>query len=414
MTNHTVGLVLLGAALLLFRASVWRAPARRGRDGSWTVVATLWLAEVLATAVGLGDAPAVSQMALPDPVVAESRGWFLRRDFVRPRDARPLVAVVGDSFVAGQGVAAGQALSDGIQRGLAGAGVDADVRNLGDTGRSFFDEAFAYTTMSSALDPDVVVWVFVLNDFGIGDETGGLDFIVDRRSGGPRGLRLAYAARQVWDSRRITRASEVAYHAALAPDRPQWTESARLLGEVVAERKAAGGRVVVAIYPLLHALDAYPFTDEHTRLAAWARAAGAEVVDLLPAFKGRDAPGLWASAADHHPGALAHRLAADRLVEVLAPGPWTRAAPVRCDLLPTLPGLEVPMRDACAGRDAASALGLARATADCAPAPASAPFACRHLAGDAALLASFRARGTADAERVGAEADALLKSLWAR
>lgn len=414
MTNHTVGLVLLGAALLLFRASVWRAPAARVRDGLWTVVATLWLAEVLATAVGLGDPPAASQAALPDPVVAESRGWFLRRDFVRPRDDRPLVAVVGDSFVAGQGVGNGEALSDGIVRGLLGAGVDADVRNLGDTGRSFFDEVFAYTTTSSALDPDVVVWVFVLNDFGIGDEAGGLDFIVDRRSGGPTGLRLADAARQVWDTRRITRDSEAAYHAALGPDRPQWAESARLLGEVVAERKEAGGRVIVAIYPLLHALDAYPFTDEHTRLAAWARGAGAEVVDLLPAFAGHDAPDLWASKADHHPGPAAHRLAADRLVEVLAPGPWTRAAPVRCDRLPVLTGLEGPMRDACAGRDVVSALGLARAAAIYTPPPASGPFASRHLAGDAALLASFRARGTADAEHVASEADALLESLSAR
>lgn len=410
LTPHTIGLVLGFLGLLLLRFAARDAAASRLRDATLTLAATVLVAETMTTAMDLGlPRPPLQPTMLPDPIVASGRNWYLRRDVVRARDERVLIGVVGDSFVAGEGVGPGETLSDDLTRALAARGLDVDVRNLGVQGRSFFSETFAYTTMLSSLNPDVVVWVFVLNDFGTGPGVSGLDLVLDRRPPTPTGLRVVDAVRQAWDDRRATQTTEAAYHEALDPDSSRWTTSKELLTAITRERQRAGGRVIVAIYPLMHALDAYPFVDEHRRLVAWAQSTGAEVVDLLPTFVGRDASTLWASQMDHHPNRVAHQLASDRLMETVEAGPLRRAGPIRCDELPGLADLVVPMRRACEERDADSLMALAKAAAASAT-PYDEIDGLRTL-GEVALLAGYRSRGTPREAEAHADVDAFLESL---
>jgi hypothetical protein len=86
------------------------------------------------------------------------------------------------------------------------------------------------------------------------------------------------------------------------------------------------------IFPLFgNPLDeSYPFAELHTGVASAATRAGAQVVDLLPAYRGLRWELLVADGVeDEHPNEIAHRIAADVLVGALDEAlPWrARAAP---------------------------------------------------------------------------------------
>jgi len=77
---------------------------------------------------------------------------------------------------------------------------------------------------------------------------------------------------------------------------------------------------VVTIFPLFgNPLDErYPFTEIHAKVAAAGSAAGATVVDLLPAYRGLRWEVLVVNGPlDEHPNEIAHRIAADTLLEAL-------------------------------------------------------------------------------------------------
>ena len=48
-------------------------------------------------------------------------------------------------------------------------------------------------------------------------------------------------------------------------------------------------------------------------IVAFGEEHGLPVHDLLPAYLGEDAPGLWVSSLDQHPNAEGHRIAADSI-----------------------------------------------------------------------------------------------------
>jgi hypothetical protein len=91
----------------------------------------------------------------------------------------------------------------------------------------------------------------------------------------------------------------------------------KLMGRLCAER---GVPLVIAIFPLFgQPLDhRYPFGDIHAQVAQAAAAAGAKVVDLLPAYRGLRWDLLVVDGTDdEHPNEIAHRIAADVLLRAL-------------------------------------------------------------------------------------------------
>jgi hypothetical protein len=232
----------------------------------------------------------------------------------------PRVLFVGDSFTYGQGVSPAHRFSDRTAEAL---GVEAIT--LAAPGLSAWDELALYRELGRHYAPDVVVWTFVLNDLDGGVPPGGVrggwdDLVVDRRTREPvSGLQLWSWVRGVWEAREMTHATVRGYQQGLDPlIEPESFEALeRGLIEVVASVEARGGRVLFAVFPMLHGLDAYPFEDAHRAVLAVAEHAGAETLDLLPAFAGKDPAALWVSTADHHPNAVAHELAARALVGAL-------------------------------------------------------------------------------------------------
>lgn len=340
-------LALLGAGLGL-AALTWRLSGGVGaRVPMWLALPwTLWVAEAGLTVMTPAAGPAPQKIS-GRPVIK----WgprFTGADGVRALDDRPRVAVIGDSFVAGLGVDEAHTLPMQMAERLGALGVDADVRNLGDAGRSFFDEYIAYDALAGAMHPDVVVWVFVLNDLGF---RGGNDFDLINLAPppAPSGLALIDVVQRARWARDTTARTTEGYQQALAEGEPGLVEVRRLLGAVADELRARGGRLIFTVYPLMHDLDAYPFDAEHDRLDAIAKAAGAEVVDLRPVFRGRDEDTLWANVLDHHPNAIAHGLAADVLAQALVAAPIAPTGPVDCAVLPPIAGLDGTLPAACAG-----------------------------------------------------------------
>ena len=74
-----------------------------------------------------------------------------------------------------------------------------------------------------------------------------------------------------------------------------------------------GGRFLVASWPLLVDLDAYPFTAADETIARFCEGAGIPRLDLRAALQGQTAESLWVHPVDHHPNEIAHRLAAGAL-----------------------------------------------------------------------------------------------------
>ena len=338
-----MALVALGLGAL-----TWRASGGRGSGvPAWLALPwTLWLVEL-----GLGFV-APSPVEHHSPVIGRPvtlwEGIRFGSDTVRPLTDTPRVAVVGDSFVAGQGVREPDTLPMQISNRLNARGLSADVLNLGDSGRSFFDEYTFYGALGGSLDPDVVVWVFVLNDLGFqgGDA---YDLINLAPPPEPTGVAAVDVVRRGLWARETTRRTTEGYKLALAPQVEGLEQVKRLLTAVADELHARGGRLVFTVYPLLQDLDAYPFHDEHDRLNAIAAESGAEVVDLRPVFAGHDASALWANLLDHHPNAVAQGMAADVLAKALGDGKLPRTGPFDCAKLPPVADLGDVFQAGCRG-----------------------------------------------------------------
>jgi hypothetical protein len=76
--------------------------------------------------------------------------------------------------------------------------------------------------------------------------------------------------------------------------------------------------LVLSIFPLLYRLDdGYPFVGVHEKVAQRARELGYRVLDLLPAFLGRDGRGLWVHTDNQHPNEVAHGIAGHAIASFL-------------------------------------------------------------------------------------------------
>ena len=77
-------------------------------------------------------------------------------------------------------------------------------------------------------------------------------------------------------------------------------------------------RVALVLFPLMESLEQdYPLASIHEQIAAWAREAGLPTLDLAPVFRGMDTSSLQVHPCDHHPNGKAHAIAAKAIVQWL-------------------------------------------------------------------------------------------------
>lgn len=278
------------------------------------------------------------------------RGAFLRRHVrvnnhrFRDRDFRWArtpgvcrVLAVGDSFTFGDGIARVEDTWPRVtERALRAAGRPCEVYNLGVPGTA---TEFQHTllTRRKAWDyrPDRLVIGFVLNDPEPPDANttviprrlfppliplGGMDPWLTRRSYAYAWLRRS--KNRLWE-RLGWKETYADYIASLYdPASEQWRSFVAEARGLVADAAARHIPVSVAIFPMFTSLEDYPFEREHEMAAAVFERAGADVVDLLPLFRGRSTTQLAVAPMDAHPNELAHREAGERIAQHLLEVSW--------------------------------------------------------------------------------------------
>ncbi len=243
------------------------------------------------------------------------------------------IAVLGDSFVEGQGVKEQDTLVRKLETLLNEGRHPAtwEVRNCARRGADFpalIDEFEA----ALPLDPDVVVYAMVLNDAVRTPEFEARqryvnDWIMDRGqpdadlpAPGWHRSRLASFVRARIDAWRIGRETTQWYIDMYGPpNRVGWERTRAFIREMQLRTTARGARFVLVLWPLLVDTDsAYPFASAHREVQRFCLAAGIEMVELLPSLRVHPARDLWVHATDMHPNEVAQALAARALAPVVA------------------------------------------------------------------------------------------------
>ncbi len=345
-------IVAIGAAEIGVRVTGWQPAARRSKRSllDRTPNRRVWYDCYASNPHGefralpdvtVGSWLLVDNLLPPAPVPFEKLSetpWCVEyelssqnlRDVERAADVAPgvlRIALVGDSFVFGEGVPIEKALPAKLQQEL---GPSFEIPNLGWPGDDTKHELERLAAAIPALHLRRAVVVFIANDVPMSPELQKeQDYIQDlvqyrdayeakkRGSGSILGSRLLYLLGVGFDLRSVT-ARTIRWYRDLYDPARNAAGLRDLQASIGKLGKLPGCRVVLALYPLLEGFEKeYPLQSVHDSVAATARAAGLDVIDLAPAFAGRATEPLWVHPADHHPNGGAHAIAARALFEGL-------------------------------------------------------------------------------------------------
>ncbi len=221
------------------------------------------------------------------------------------------VVVLGDSFTFGEGVELADTF---VERLAARPDIGAPFVNAGVAGHGTIEEAARLDAMLTHFRPRAVLLVFVPNDAIPWQDSAarGADLLNAPALGGSRLVQFVRTLASRGDAERW-------YLSYYTGDRKEHWAAARealvWMGRTCASR---GVRFGVAAFPLMHRLHDYPFTAITELVREAAKDAGAQFVDLTPAFAGRyDERELWVHPADRHPNARAHAIAAEAMAPLV-------------------------------------------------------------------------------------------------
>jgi hypothetical protein len=277
---------------------------------------------------GVKDVAAMAARA-PHAVEFRYNSFFFRERELGPKAPGVIrVVLLGDSFTEGQGVKEADTTARRLEALLLSGGGRWEVLSCARRGADFpslsrmFEKVLPY-------EPDVVVHAMVLNDAERSKEfearRGQLDdWILDRRRLLTEGAapptilssRLAAFVADRVQTWRVGRETTRWYLDLYGPANADgWERTQAAMRDMESRLRERGGRLMVASWPLLVDLDAYPFEAADAVISRFCAQAGIPRVDLRDALRGRPAESLWVHPVDHHPNEIAHRLAAEALVK---------------------------------------------------------------------------------------------------
>lgn len=254
--------------------------------------------------------------------VSINSSGFRGPEFAPRRAGELRVALVGDSFTFGNGVAFADTLGEVLARELERLGRTAAVFNCGVPGYNATHAAIAARERALALDLDLLVYVFFANDLEPSPERHEVpaDAVLDGLHGFP-----LHSALGQWCAVQGKRLLADLGLDVEARKRAAWRArltdggGARLESALDDMRAACAGRGVplaVAIYPFLAPPRAHAFAEVDAFAQEACRKRGIPCTALRAAFpEGRELYELWSSTWDSHPSGAGHRRAA----ELLAP-----------------------------------------------------------------------------------------------
>jgi lysophospholipase L1-like esterase len=268
------------------------------------------------------------------------RGREVRRD--KPGHTYR-IAVIGDSLTWGVGVAYRERFGDLLEERLNArrpADVTYEVLNFGRSGWDIGDELEALRTLVLPAHPDFVLLQWYVNDFEDGD-------YADRPHPAPlmpwepvtaellRRSALYSVLQAQWviaqeKLRLVETYPDYMYRRFGDPDGPHSTAAIERTREFIGECRSHGVGVSLVLFPHVDpdlSAGRYRYDYLHDRVLAACRQEGITCADLRSTFAAYpEYLTLWANRLDPHPSALAHRLAADRLMETWGSF-WLQARP---------------------------------------------------------------------------------------
>ncbi len=243
-------------------------------------------------------------------------------DLLPDDDSRLRVAFLGDSFTFGTSVESEQSLPRQVGRLLADASPNGVVTiNMGEIAAAPARELEIYEALHEILQPDVVVQVINVNDFGVHlyKLLDNLYRLRDHRLWlGDTSYLLRYIEKQIryW----IVWNDTLGYYRggfSAAERADSWHVFEKHVRACKDRVEADGGTYAMVLFPWLYRLDSYQLTDMHDRVAELAGEMDVPYLDLLEVFQGRDGEALRVCPMDTHPNAEAFRLAALRVARFL-------------------------------------------------------------------------------------------------
>ncbi len=309
---------LLEAGLRLYTAVVPNA------DVEFVRYARLMKAAAPGSGAGFRHAPDTRVRLMGVDVATDARGF---RDVPQPAAAAAggvRLALLGDSVTFGWGVAYGDRFSERLEaRWTERLGRPVELVNTGHGNynavqeRAVLEESFAGEPIAG------VVQVWYIND---AEPTP--PHKEQPWWGGFRTAVFLWSKGDLLRRRLGARADFVAYYRDLyAEDAPGFAAFRDALRGVGEWTRARGLPWIFVVLPEFHgfAPDG-PFRDVYARVAREAREAGAEVVDVVPAFADEDPAAIRVAYNDVHPNARGHAVIAAAVDRAVDPAVFTPAS----------------------------------------------------------------------------------------
>jgi hypothetical protein len=187
---------------------------------------------------------------------------------------------------------------------------------MGVGGYSTRDEAIVLRHKALALSPRLIVVGYYLND---PDAEARQPLQTHfRTTRWWQHFHLLRRVAEVRAAREIERLGHGDYFLALhAPDHPRWRALEADFRRMHDDASQRGVPVLLAILPRVppRAWSSYPYADLHLQVSAAARAAGLDVLDLLPALEKEEPQRLRVIPQDEHLSPFGHEVAARAILE---------------------------------------------------------------------------------------------------
>ena len=272
----------------------------------------------------------------PDNLVFRNRSPMSQPDLREPRSVISekgdafRILVVGDSFAWGDGLHAEDAFPFRLER-LLNAGSDEhrfEVINWSHAGWSTRHQANSLQGQIAGLNPDLMLLSFVLNDpeprHARARRANQVQLYPREPSSRPGAFlhqhsRLFAFAWTRLENTRIRRELTTYYVELFEGE--TWRNCKWALGDLAEAAAEQGVPLAMVIWPLFDTErfdDSYPYLELIAKAEKAGRSLKLPVLDLFPSFRGLDGRRLaLIPYTDSHPSELAHRIAADAILEFL-------------------------------------------------------------------------------------------------
>ena len=241
------------------------------------------------------------------------------------------IVFLGDSVTFGEGVHDSDTFVERVGRGLSTRlSRPIEVYNFGVGGHNTSDARWVWQRYARHLDPDLVVYTFVLNDaeprlFRL-EQTSGQPTRFPRSiearwtewtsqpEGWWTGSRLARLAWKLQAGWKLDRKTLGYYRELNASYSPHW----HACREQLEALQQIEPTPLVVVFPMLFDLAAHPFRPVHLEITE--ACSQTEIIDLWKTLAGRagnNTPELWVHPTDTHPNEIAHKFAAGVITQRL-------------------------------------------------------------------------------------------------